>query len=118
VHITRLRDAKAYSAAKHFNMTGLRLQGLEASPTQNFWVGLSYFLPGGGAESSSAAVERVYVVTEGEITLITDAGEETLHPMDSCLIGPGERREIINRGNAPAALLVIMQCSDKTPVTK
>lgn len=112
MHVTRLGNAKPYEAAKHFNMTGLRLQGFEASPAQGFWVGLSHFLPGGGAEGSSAPLERVYVVVSGEVTVITDDGEETLRPMDSCRLAPGEQREIINRTNIPASMLVIMPYPD------
>lgn len=114
MHITRIKDAKAYYAAKHFNMTGLRLQGFDASPSENFWVGLSHFLPGGGAESSDSQIEKVYVLISGEVTIITDAGEETLYPMDSCLLAAGERREIINRSKAPASMLVLMPYPKKS----
>jgi quercetin dioxygenase-like cupin family protein len=108
MHVTRLHEAKPYEAARHFQMTGLRLQGFEASQTKNFWVGLSHFLPGGGAESSEAPLERVYVLLSGAITVVTDAGETTLAPHDSCYLAPGERRAIINRTNSPASMLVIM----------
>ncbi|MCB1437357.1 MAG: cupin domain-containing protein [Rhodobiaceae bacterium] len=108
MHVTRLADARPYEAAKHFNMTGLRLQGFDASPAQGFWVGLSHFLPNGGAEGSSSPLERVYVVVTGEVTVITDDGETVLGPMDSCYLAPGERREIINRTNQPASMLVVM----------
>lgn len=108
MHVTRLSDAKPYEAAKHFNMTGLRLQGHDVSPNENFWVGLSHFLPGGGAESSDSPIEKVYVVVSGEVTVITDTGETTLHALDSCRLAAGERREIINRSNLPASMLVIM----------
>ena len=46
MHVTRFADAKPYDAARHFDMVGLRLQGFDASPTKDFWVGLSHFLPG------------------------------------------------------------------------
>jgi glyoxylate utilization-related uncharacterized protein len=108
MHVTRFADAKPYDAARHFNMVGLRLQGFEASPAMNFWVGLSHFLPGGGAESSATPIEKVYVVVSGEVTVVTDGGTETLGPMDSCHLAPGERREIINRSNRPASMLVVM----------
>lgn len=108
MHITRYSAAKPYAAANHFDMVGLRLQGFEASPARHFWVGLSHFLPGGGAGSSDSPLEKVYVVIAGEVTVVTDAGEETLRPMDSCYLAPGERREIVNRGNGPASMLVIM----------
>ena len=50
--------------------------------------------------------------TEGAITIVTDTGEETLYPMDSCYLKGGERREIINRTTRPAAMLVIMPYPD------
>jgi len=108
MHVTRLADAKPYDAARHFDMVGLRLQGLDASPSEAFWVGLSHFLPGGGAESAASPLERVYVVVAGEVTVTTEAGETTLRAMDSCRLAPGETRAIVNRTNLPASMLVIM----------
>jgi quercetin dioxygenase-like cupin family protein len=108
MHVTRAGDAKPYDAAKHFGMVGLRLQGFDASPTENFWVGLSHFLPGGGAEESSSPLERVYVVLAGEVTVTTGGGETTLGPMDSCHLASGEKRSIVNRTNAAASMLVVM----------
>lgn len=114
MRVTRYTDAKPYEAARHFNMTGLRLQGFDASPAENFWVGLSHFLPGGGAERGAAPVERVYVSIAGEVTIVTDEGDTVLRPMDSCYLAPGERREIINRSTAPASMLVIMPYANGT----
>lgn len=108
MNVTRFGDAKPYDAARHFDMVGLRLQGFDASPTESFWVGLSHFLPGGGAESAASPLERVYVVLSGEVTVTTDAGETTLGPMDSCRLAPGETRAIVNKTNAAASMLVIM----------
>ena len=108
MHVTRLSDAKPYDAARHFNMIGLRLQGFDASPTENFWVGLSHFLPGGGAESAASPLERIYVVVSGAVTVVTDAGETMLGPLDSCHLAPGEKRSIINRTNTAASMLVVM----------
>jgi mannose-6-phosphate isomerase-like protein (cupin superfamily) len=107
--ITRFAEAKPYEAPKHYDMRGLRLQGWGVSESANFWVGLSQFLPGGGAEMDNSPLEKVYVVQSGEVTIILDNGEESiLGPNDSCFIGPGESREIINRGNHTAYMLVIM----------
>ena len=108
MHVTRLADARPYEAAKHFGMTGLRLQGHEASPSQNFWVGLSHFLPGGGAEMSASPLERVYVVLSGEVTVTTAEGATVLKAHDSCRLGGGETRAILNASNLPASMLVIM----------
>jgi quercetin dioxygenase-like cupin family protein len=106
--VTRIQDAKPYAAQKHFNMVPLRLQGFEASESKNFWVGLSHFLPGGGAEKDATPLEKVYVVVSGEVTVITDKGEATLKPMDSCYLAGGEARAVENRTNLPASMLVVM----------
>jgi hypothetical protein len=43
VKINRLVDIEEYEAKGHFDMKGFRMQGFDASDTENFWVGLSYF---------------------------------------------------------------------------
>jgi quercetin dioxygenase-like cupin family protein len=108
MEVTRLKDARPYEAPKHFDMRGLRLQGFEASSAESFWVGLSNFLPGGGAEMDSTPLEKVYVVISGEVTISTEEGETTLGPLDSCRLAPGEARAIVNRTNLPALMLVAM----------
>ena len=106
--LNRLADLKEYAAAGHFDMKGFRLQGFDASDAQNFWVGLSYFLPGGGTSHSATPLEKVYVGMEGELTIVTDEGEDVLRPLDSCYLAPNEGRSIINRTNKIASILVIM----------
>jgi quercetin dioxygenase-like cupin family protein len=106
--VTRLDQAKAYEAPGHFDMRGLRLQGFDASPTEGFWVGLSNFLPGGGAQMDATPLEKVYVVVEGEVTVTTEAGDTVLRRFDSCRLAAGEARSIENRTNLPALMLVAM----------
>ncbi len=110
--VTRLNEAKTYDAKLHHSMTALRLQGLEASELESFSCSLSYFLPGGGAEWSASANEKVYVVIEGEVTILSGSSEQpvetTLGPLDSCLIGFGEARAVENRSNQPVTMLVIV----------
>ncbi len=108
MQVTRLGEAQPYEAPKHFACSTLRLQGWDASPAQNFSVGLSHFLPAGGCEFDATPLEKVYVITEGELTVITDDGETTLGPYDSCYLGPNEARAVENRTNRPASMLVIM----------
>ncbi len=108
MHVTRVDDAQPYEAAKHFDMRSLRLQGFDASPTQSFWVGLSCFLPGGGAESDATQLEKVYVVLDGVVTVATDDGDTELRPLDSCHLSAGERRSIVNNTNRAASMLVVM----------
>ncbi len=63
------REAQPYQAPNHYDMRSLRLQGFEpGGPTQS-WVGLSHFLPGGGAGPDSSPLEKVYVVLAGELTV-------------------------------------------------
>jgi glyoxylate utilization-related uncharacterized protein len=103
-----LSQVKTYAAPKHFNMTAMRLQGKEETGIQNFWMGLSYFLPGGGAEWAyeDSPTEKVYLVLEGEIVVKSKTEEITLKPMDSLYIAPHEGREMINKTNKPATVLV------------
>ena len=106
--MVRIGEAEPYIAAKHFDMRSLRLQGFDASDSKNFWVGLSHFLPGGGAEHDATPLEKVYVVIAGEVTVITDSGETVLGPLDSCYLAPNEARAIVNKTNVPASMLVVM----------
>jgi mannose-6-phosphate isomerase-like protein (cupin superfamily) len=108
MEVVRLSEAKPYEAPGHFDMRGLRLQGHEASSAQRFWLGLSHFLPGGGAEMGATPVEKVYVVLSGEVTVATETEMVTLGPLDSCWLAPNEARSIENRTNLPAAMLVVM----------
>lgn len=109
MHVTRLVDAKAYSAPLHSGVASLRLQGLEASPSDFAWVGLSYYLPGAKAEMSASAQPKVYVMIEGQLTVeLADGPPHVLYPLDSCLIEAGEAREIRNETNSVATMLVMM----------
>ncbi|MGB9663066.1 MAG: cupin domain-containing protein [Moorellaceae bacterium] len=108
-----LKDVKPYNAPKHYDMVALRLHGKEETGVQKFWVGLSHFLPGGGAEYDESPVEKVYFVLEGEVTVIDAQGEKfVLGPWDSIYIGPNEGRKIINETNRPASMLVIINYPD------
>jgi len=109
MEVTRLADALPYDAPKHHGIAALRLHGGGQTNTERVVVGLSHFLPGGGADESSSEVERVYVVLEGQITVTTeDDGAVVLGPLDSCLIPPGETRSVQNASNLPASMLVIV----------
>lgn len=106
---TKLADARPYQASGHHGMSALRLQGFDASEANFAWTGLSYFLPGGGADMDASPLEKIYVVLDGEVTIELAAGEsERLGPMDSCYIPGGEMRAVRNDGNAVATMLVIM----------
>jgi quercetin dioxygenase-like cupin family protein len=106
--VKRFCDAQKYEAPNHRGVVGLRLQGFEAGGPQNQWVGFSQFLPGGGAGPDATPFEKIYVVLEGELTVIIDGVETVLAAMDSCTIPPGEVREIVNRSNHICKMLVVI----------
>jgi glyoxylate utilization-related uncharacterized protein len=109
MQITRISDAQRYDAPKHFDMRSLRLQGFDASGADFAWMGLSYFLPGGGAEMDAGAIGKMYVVLDGEVTIELASGEtHVLRKLDSCFIAAGEGRAIRNAGHVVASMLVVM----------
>lgn len=108
MQVNRLHEVQGYDAPNHFGCSSFRLQGFDASSAENFWVGLSHFLPGGGCEHEATPLEKVYVVTAGAITVITDDIETALQEGDSCHIPAGEARSVINRTNKPASMIVVM----------
>ena len=103
-----IKNVKPYQAPGHFAMTAMRLHGKDETGATKFWMGLSHFLPGGGAEMGSTATEKIYFVLEGEVTITTAKEEITLKRWDSIFIGPGEERAIINKTNLPTSMLVII----------
>ena len=106
--VKRFQDAKPYDAVNHWGNLGVRLQGFEAGGPTNQWVGLSHFLPGGGAGPDSTPFEKIYVVLEGEMTVIIDGKETVLNKLDSCTINANEVRKIENRSNAVCSMLVVI----------
>ena len=93
-------------------MTAMRLVGKEETGAEKFWMGLSHFLPGGGADYAyeDSPTEKIYFVVEGEITIYTKDRKEkiVLKKNDTIFIGPNEGRELINETNMPASMLVVV----------
>jgi len=108
MEVVRLQDARPFDAPRHVACRALRLQGWDATSARGFWVGLSHFLPGGGVERDATPLEKVYIVIEGELTVVTDEGEATLRPHDSIYLAPDEARSLENRTNRPASMFVVM----------
>jgi uncharacterized cupin superfamily protein len=106
MNVTRACDAPAYAAPAHHRVSTARLQGLEAGPTERFWVGMSLYQPGGMAEKAAAPAETVYVVLDGELVIHTHEGETVLGRLDSVHLTTGETRSILNRSAQNALLLV------------
>jgi quercetin dioxygenase-like cupin family protein len=115
MHVKRIAEALPYQAPNHYDMRSLRLQGFEpGGPTQS-WVGLSHFLPGGGAGPDSSPLEKVYVVLRGSLTVRASGQEVTLGELDSCCIPGGETREVKNLTNEVVTMLVVMPYPVVTP---
>lgn len=112
MHVTRFDEARPYEAPNHFDMRCLRLQGKDAGPSTQMWMGMSQILPGGRTTLDPSPIEKLYFVAEGEVTLVgaVNGVEEraTLGPFDSCRFAPGEARQLINESNRPAMVLLVM----------
>ena len=109
-----LKDVKTYEAPAHFGMTAMRLHGKEETGATKFWMGLSHFLPGGGAEWAyeDNPLEKIYFVLDGEITVKTKTDEVVLRKWDSLFLGPNEGREVMNNTKKPASMLVVINYPD------
>lgn len=109
MQITRFDRAPRYDAPKHFDMRSLRIQGCDVTAAKFAWMGVSHFLPQGGAEMDTGALEKIYVVLAGQVTVeLADGTTHVLLPLDSCHIPGGEARAIRNDSNAVATMLVVM----------
>jgi quercetin dioxygenase-like cupin family protein len=112
MHITRIDDAKPYEAPNHFDMRCLRLQGKEAGPSTQMWMGMSQILPGGRTGLDGSPMEKLYLVLEGRVHVIGELDgqrdEQELGPWDSCRFAPGEKRQLANRSNKPAVIVLVM----------
>jgi mannose-6-phosphate isomerase-like protein (cupin superfamily) len=108
VNVTRFDAATQYFPANHLQMRCLRLQGHEAGPADDLWLGVSIIEPGGHTSMDASSVEKHYVVLEGAVTITSGEGEVELQRHDSCRLAPGEARKLENRTTAPAAILLAM----------
>jgi quercetin dioxygenase-like cupin family protein len=108
MNVTRLKDAKPYETVNHHGCAGVRLQGAEVSAVTSFWLGVSTFEPGGGAEWDTTSAEKVYLVLEGEITVETEGNSVTLKARDSVFLAANERRRLINESGAVTVMAVMI----------
>jgi mannose-6-phosphate isomerase-like protein (cupin superfamily) len=106
--ITRFDAAPTYEAPGHTDMRMFRLQGREAGPSDVMWLGVSHILPGGGTTLDVSGVEKMYVVLDGEVTISNGSETVTLKPWDSCRIASHEGRQLSNRTNRIATVLLCM----------
>lgn len=112
MHLVRLQDAPPYTAPGHQDMAMRYLQGRTAGPADSVWIGLSLIGPGGGTTLSASPVEKFYILLDGEVEITGSTEQHTetvvLQPLDSCRIAPGEARQLLNRTDVPASVLLVM----------
>lgn len=119
MHVTRFHAAPEYLAPNHFDMRCLRLQGREAGPAEQLWLGVSILAPGGHTTLEASPMEKHYVVLDGELTLVGEIDgqcqQALLRRHDSCRFAPGEKRQLINHGAHEALVLLAMPFAPPTP---
>jgi glyoxylate utilization-related uncharacterized protein len=110
--IKRTREElNTYIAPGHTGMTAMRIHGKEETGAEKFWIGLTTFLPGGGADYAyeDNPLEKVYYVLEGEMTVMDKYNNVyILHKDESISFPPNEGRTLTNNTNRPAVMLVII----------
>ncbi len=111
MRVTRIADAEPFNPIGHDGVGPVRLQGGASTPTSDFTVALSHYLPGGAAQLAPQEAETVYVVLSGELVMASEGTEETLGANDSVHFTVGTLRSVENRTNLPASMLVIRATS-------
>jgi quercetin dioxygenase-like cupin family protein len=105
--ITRANEAARYEAPGHFDVCTTRLHNPVDVNDGRIAMGLSHFLPGGGASKSSSPSEIIYYIIKGEISVTLEDGIFVLKAGDSIHLGPMTTKEIKNTGIVTAEMLVM-----------
>lgn len=105
--VTKINESIKYDAKGHFDVRTTRLHdGKDVEG--NITLGLSHFLPGGGAEMAKSPKELIYYIIEGEMTVTTeDSQKHRLTAGDSIHLAPFEGRASMNTGSSTAKMLVV-----------
>jgi quercetin dioxygenase-like cupin family protein len=101
----RIGDAAAFQPEGHTGVSPVRLTG--TAPDEPIGVVLSSYEPGAQAERSPVALDTVYVVLTGCLTVTLDDGEIELTQLDSLFLPAGCVRAVDNRTAEPASMFVI-----------
>jgi quercetin dioxygenase-like cupin family protein len=106
--LVKVGEGNPYEAAHHYKYWAMNKISPD-SVSKRLNIGVSHFLPGGGAEYSSSPLERVYFCIEGTITVKGKNNDEyKLESGDMIYIAPGEERMFTVPNTKPATILVIM----------
>jgi hypothetical protein len=106
MHLVRFAEAPEYAAPGHHDMAMLRLQGREAGPSSEVWVGMSV-IAGRGTTLSSSPQEKMYVVLDG----VLHKNDVSLGKLDWYRIAGGERRRLTNGTNSAVTVLLVVPLS-------
>lgn len=111
--VVRKYEAVKYDPPGHFECCATRLHNPTDVNAGTIVMGVSHFLPGGGAKMAPANFEMIYYIVEGEmtVTLKNAEGQEEeyiLQSGDSVHFGKGTERASINTGAVAAQMLTIM----------
>jgi quercetin dioxygenase-like cupin family protein len=104
-------ELKPYFPPGHFGVTCKRYHGKDETGASKFWIGISEFEPGGGADWAyeDNPLEKVYFVLEGEMTVTDKEGTKyVIHANESISFPPNEGRGLVNETDKPAKMLVII----------
>jgi mannose-6-phosphate isomerase-like protein (cupin superfamily) len=105
--VVRIGEGNLYEAKGHFNCSCMN-KLIAGQDTRRTNIGISHFLPEGGAEMTSSPKERVYVVLSGRIKVRGKNEEHILEARHMIYIAPGEERAFKVEGTEPASILVII----------
>ena len=107
--VTLKNESYKYEAPGHYDVLTTRLHNPEEVNDGTIVMGLSHFLPGGGAEMAVAKFEMIYYIQKGEMTVTMDDGtDHVLQAGDSIHFGPGTGRACKNTGVVGSEMIVIM----------
>lgn len=107
IHLTRLAETPRYEPPRHTGVQAQRHQGLEAGGDSPAYIATSTFAPNGVADSAPTPFDTVYLILDGELELSVADRVETLRRGDSVFLPAGTVRELANRTDDDAALVVV-----------
>lgn len=101
----RIADALAFQPEGHTGVSPVRLTG--TTPDEPISVVLSSYEPGAHAERSPVALDTVYLVLTGRLTISLDDEQVELGHLDSLFLPAGCVRAVDNLTAEPASMFVI-----------
>jgi hypothetical protein len=111
MHVVRFAEAPEYTAPGHHDMAMVRLQGREAGPSSDLWVGVSVIAPGGGTMLSSSAQEEMYVVLNGTLVHLERRNQDRAQKMGFLPHWQETRPPPDQLNNSPVIVLLAMPLS-------